>query len=166
LLFVRPLGSAVTCEIIGGTSDISAGQLVDRAGQRLGLRFPSGKELDALAATCDSDACYEPRTTGLEFSLSGVEHKMKQLADSGADAAQVARFTLLSIIAAVKRATENAIARYGALPILFSGGVASNALLRREFQAGIFAEPRYSVDNALGAAILTYRAVKAGQSHE
>ena len=43
LLFVRPHERAVMCEIIGGTSDVSAGQLIDRTGQLLGLQFPSGK---------------------------------------------------------------------------------------------------------------------------
>ena len=158
LLHVRPLGTAVTCEVIGGTSDISAGQLIDRAGQRLGLRFPSGRELDQLAHLSETDTYYEPKTAGLEFSLSGVEHKMKKLFESGAGAAEVARFTILSIVAAVRRVTEAAMRQYGELPVLFSGGVASNSLLRREFPGGIYAEPQYSADNALGVAILTYRA--------
>jgi N6-L-threonylcarbamoyladenine synthase len=95
--------------------------------------------------------------------LGEVAEFLLRSARSGRRTRDPASERLLSIIAAVKRATENAAARYGALPILFSGGVASNALLRREFQTGIFAEPRYSVDNALGAAILTYRAVKANE---
>jgi N6-L-threonylcarbamoyladenine synthase len=160
LLHVRPSGAAVTCEVIGGTSDISAGQLVDRAGQRLGLRFPSGQELDKLAQSSEAKEYYEPKIAGLEFSLSGVEHKMIKLAESGGSAADVARFTVLSVVAAVRRVTEAAMTEYGNLPVLFSGGVASNALLRREFPKGIFAEPRYSADNALGVAILTYRAAK------
>jgi N6-L-threonylcarbamoyladenine synthase len=161
LLYVRPLGVAVTCEVIGGTSDISAGQLVDRTGQILGLRFPSGRELDALAQSSASDAHYEPKTTELEFSLSGVEHKTKKLCESGAEAADVARFALLSVIAAVRRATGHAVSKYGNLPVLFSGGVASNSLLRQAFDDCIFAEPKYSVDNALGVAVLTYRTVNA-----
>ena len=36
-----------TC--IGGTTDISAGQLIDRTGKRLGLAFPAGKAVDALS---------------------------------------------------------------------------------------------------------------------
>ena len=72
-------GVAVQCEIIGGTNDLSAGQLIDRAGQLLGLRFPSGKELDALAASATKEEFYSPKVNGMEFSLSGVEHKMKQL---------------------------------------------------------------------------------------
>ena len=48
-------------------------------------------------------------------------------------------------------------------PVLFSGGVASNALLRREMgEQVLFAEPHYSTDNAMGVAILTLRALERG----
>jgi len=161
LLYIRPKHPAVTCEIIGGTSDISAGQLIDRAGQLLGLQFPSGRELDKLACEEGQDLYYEPKVTGCTFSLSGVEHKMKQMIETDVQSRDIAYFTVMSVIAAVRRATENAIKTYGNLPILFSGGVASNSLLRQKTPDGIFAEPKYSVDNALGVAILTYRAVKA-----
>ena len=49
---------------------------------------------------------------------------------------------------------------------LCSGGVASNRRLRyvlTEFCQAIFAEPRYSTDNAMGTAVLTWRALKAGE---
>jgi N6-L-threonylcarbamoyladenine synthase len=59
----------------------------------------------------------------------------------------------------VEKATEAARERYGDLPVLFSGGVSSNSLLRERLTDGIFAEPRYSTDNAMGTAILTWRAV-------
>ncbi len=84
LLYVRPKGPAVSCEVIGGTSDISAGQLIDRAGQLVGLKFPSGAELDALAQTVITANFTSRKTAELEFSLSGVEHKMKN-ARSGAN---------------------------------------------------------------------------------
>jgi len=162
LLYVRPKGPAVSCEVIGGTSDISAGQLIDRAGQLIGLKFPSGAELDALAQTADHGDFYEPKTAELEFSLSGVEHKMKKRAESGAEPRDIAYFTIMSVVAVVRRVTRSAVSKYGDLPVLFSGGVTSSALLRKEMPEGIFADPKYSVDNALGAAILTYRAFRAG----
>jgi len=46
LLLVEPEGYNVRCTRIGGTTDISAGQLIDRAGQMLNLPFPAGKHLD------------------------------------------------------------------------------------------------------------------------
>lgn len=43
LLLVEPEGKNVRCKRIGGTTDISAGQLIDRTGVLLGLPFPAGK---------------------------------------------------------------------------------------------------------------------------
>ena len=49
LLLVQPEKKNVICTRIGGTSDISAGQLIDRTGQLLNLPFPSGKHIDAIS---------------------------------------------------------------------------------------------------------------------
>ena len=49
LLLVRPQGKNVQCTRIGGTTDISAGQLIDRTGQLLQLPFPAGKHVDQLS---------------------------------------------------------------------------------------------------------------------
>ncbi len=166
LLYVRPMGVAVECEIIGGTSDVSAGQLIDRTGQLLGLQFPSGKELDRLAQTVTDGEKYAPKLDGLKFSLSGVEHKMKQMFERGAGPEMIAYFAIASVVDTVHRVTRRATDIYGELPVLYSGGVASNSILRRMTPDGIFAEPRYSTDNAMGTAILTYRAVTAGNTDE
>ncbi len=160
LLFVRPEGAAVRCEIVGGTSDVSAGQLIDRAGQLLGLRFPAGKALDKLSGEAVEKKSYLPKKDGCWFSLSGVEHKMKQMHDAGEGDAEIAYFSLCSVVRAVRQATAEAKKRFGDVPVLYSGGVASNSLLRAMTPEGVFAAPEYSMDNAMGTAILTWRAVK------
>ena len=71
LLHVEPEGWTVRAEILGGTSDISAGQLIDRAGVMLGLPFPAGKALDALYHRADAAVEYRVKLNGLTFSLSG-----------------------------------------------------------------------------------------------
>ena len=159
LLFVRPHGTAVICEIIGRTSDVSAGQLIDRTGKLLNLPFPAGKELDKLCQGAAKFEYYTPKGNGLEFSISGIEHKMKQMVESGEPPENIAYFSIASIVSTVRKITERALKKYGALPVLYSGGVASNSLLRRLTPEGIFAEPQYSTDNAMGCAILTYRTV-------
>ena len=159
LLYVRPQGVAVVCEIVGGKEDVSAGQLIDRTGQLLGLQFPSGKELDRLASTLTDGESYAPKLNGLSFSLSGVEHKMKQMFDKGARPEEIAYFSIASVVNTVNRVTKRAKEQYGDLPVLYSGGVASNSLLRKMTPDGIFAEPKYSTDNAMGCAILTWREV-------
>ena len=48
---------------------------------------------------------------------------------------------------------------YPGLSVVFSGGVASNAMLRRMIAPlnPVFAKPEFSTDNAMGVAVLTYR---------
>ena len=164
LLLVRPEGWTVTAEIIGGTSDLSAGQLIDRTGVMLGLPFPAGKALDGLYA--QADVCYEPRVKlkELTFSLSGMENQVMALKEEGEKAANIARFALDAVSHVVWRATQEAQRRYPGLPVLCSGGVASNSQLRaglKDLCGAILAEPRYSTDNAMGTAILTWRAARA-----
>ena len=159
LLLSQPSGALFTCSILGGTSDVSAGQLLDRAGSLLGMKFPSGAALDALAMEVGKGAEYSPRMDNMTFSLSGAEHKMKAMIEAGEPAEQVAYFTLWAIHNAVSKATETAKKQYGELPVLYSGGVASSRFMRQRISDGIFAKPEYSTDNAMGVAILTYRMV-------
>ena len=165
LLKVEPDGSSVQAEIVGGTSDISAGQLIDRTGVRLGLQFPAGKALSQLADESgeSAPAPFPVKLNGLSFSLSGMENKVKKLLEEGEEPAKIARFTLETVIQVVLRTTREAQSRWPGLPVLCSGGVASNTRLRRAMEEGcaaVFAQPQYATDNAMGTAILTWRAME------
>ncbi len=164
ILLVEPEGIAVKAEIIGGTSDISAGQLIDRTGVLLGLQFPAGKAMDALYAEGDKNSKFKVKLSDLTFSLSGMENKVKALMEQGETPGNIARFALDTVADVVVRATKEAQVRYPGLPVLCSGGVASNSQLRAAMEKGcgaLFAQPRYSTDNAMGTAILTHRALEA-----
>ena len=154
LLLVKP---GLAAEIIGGTEDLSAGQLVDRTGQLLGLDFPAGKALDALADTIQTRP-FPVKVQEMRFSLSGMQNKSAQMYQNGATAAETAAFALGCIAEAVVRATQQALEAYGDLPVVFTGGVASNSQLRRAMEpvGAVFGPPQYSTDNALGIAVLTY----------
>lgn len=160
LLKVEPEGCSVRAEIIGGASDLSAGQLIDRAGVLLGLAFPAGKALDELAQMEIHSDCYAVKLKNLTFSLSGIENQIKELAARQKPPAYIASFTLNTIAQVVRRATQKAQARWPGLPVLCSGGVASNRRLRSVLTQAVFAQPQFSTDNAMGVAILTHRARK------
>ena len=100
------------------------------------------------------------RLNGLDFSLSGMENKVRQLAEQGRPKAEIARFAVDTVADVVCRATQAAQALHPGLPVLCSGGVASNGLLRERMTDAVFAPPQYSTDNALGVAILAGRALK------
>ena len=156
-------GVAMTAEILGGTSDISAGQLIDRTGVLLGLQFPAGKALDGLSAQAEKVKPFPVKVENCTFSLSGIENKVKQMSEKGEAPETVARFALETVARAVVKATRQALERFPGLPVLCSGGVASNSLLRQVMErecGAIFAQPRFSTDNAMGTAILTWRALE------
>jgi N6-L-threonylcarbamoyladenine synthase len=158
LLLVEPYGKNVKCTKIGGTSDISAGQLIDRTGQLLHLPFPSGKHLDALSRETDSTDFFKVKCAGMEFSLSGVQNKVQQFY-TGDNGAETAAYALRSMTWAVRKATENALKAFPGLEVVFSGGVASNSMLREKmaFVKPVFCPPQYSTDNAMGVAVLAHR---------
>ena len=165
LLRVEPEGHTVRGSVVGGTSDIAAGQLVDRAGVLLGLPFPAGKALDALYPEADETGFFRVKLNGLTFSLSGMENKVKELLERGERPANIARFTIDTVMDVLLRATRDAQERWPGLPVLCSGGVASNRQIRVALEkacGAVFAQPRYATDNALGVAILAYRALERG----
>ena len=163
LLLVEPEAKNVICTKIGGTTDISAGQLIDRTGQLLQLPFPSGKHLDALSAEATLKETFRVKCTDMEFSLSGVQNKVQQFHAAHQEAAETAGYALRCVAKAVFLATEQALKAYPGLPVVFSGGVASNSLLRQVIAPlnPIFAQPQYSTDNAMGVAVLAHRITEA-----
>ncbi len=165
LLRVEPEGHTVRAEVVGGTSDIAAGQLVDRAGVLLGLSFPAGKALDALYPEADDTSFFRVKLNDLAFSLSGMENKVRGLLEKGEKPANIARFVIDTIMDVLLRATQEARKRWPDLPVLCSGGVASNRQIRDAMEkscGAVFAQPQYATDNALGVAILTHRALERG----
>ena len=162
LLLVRPHNHNVICEKIGGTTDISAGQLIDRTGQLLGLPFPSGKHLDTLSITANHSEFYKVKCHDLEFSLSGIQNKVQEYYRRYTDTAETAAYVLRCMCNAIYQTSVNALKLYPGLPIVFSGGVASNSMLRSTMNAlnAIFAPPQYSTDNAMGVAVLAHRALE------
>lgn len=159
LLLVEPEGKLVNCTKIGGTTDISAGQLIDRTGQLLGLPFPSGKHLDALSREAEGTDFFRVKCTDMTFSFSGMQNKVQQYYEANGDPAETAAYALRCIAYGVFSATEQALKAYPGLPVVFSGGVASNTLLRQVLEPlnPIFAQPQYSTDNAMGVAVLAGR---------
>jgi len=162
LLLIEPEGKNVRATKIGGTTDISAGQLIDRTGQLLGLPFPSGKHLDALSKEAQDQSVFKVKCPGMEFSLSGVQNKVEKYHETAPSDAETAAYALRCVAQAVRMATMNALKAYPGLEVVFSGGVASNSMLREKLSdlKPVFAQPQYSTDNAMGVAILAHRFTK------
>jgi len=154
-LHVKP---GLEAEILGGSGDLKAGQLVDRVGVMLGYPFPAGPAVDALAREGSLIKGIKPSVDGMACSLSGLENKCRQMYSRGVAKADVALFCLVSVAVNLEALAQGALARCGPLPIVFTGGVCCSqvlrTLLRERFPAALFAEPEYSSDNAAGVAML------------
>ena len=156
LLSITPEGKNVRAEKIGGTSDISAGQIMDRTGKLLALPFPAGKALDQLSQGVDVKP-FRVKTQGLTFSLSGLENQVAAFYQRTNSPEETAAFAVSSVCDVVLRTTREAQKQYPGLEVVFSGGVASNVTLRRVCGFGVFAAPQFSTDNAMGVAVLAER---------
>ena len=162
LLLVEPEGKNVRCTKIGGTTDISAGQLIDRTAQMLQLPFPGGKHMDALSKEAAMKETFKVKCANMEFSLSGVQNKVQQFHAVHGEPAETAAYALRCVAKAVYLASEQALKAHPGLRIVFSGGVASNSMLREVIKPlnPIFSQPEFSTDNAMGVAVLAHRAAE------
>ncbi|MBQ3426416.1 MAG: hypothetical protein IJH37_04640 [Clostridia bacterium] len=152
-------GHGFTNEIIGGTLDISAGQLIDRIGVAMGMRFPCGAELERLAENTNESIKLPFSVNGAYMNLSGVETKLIRSV-AGPDPI-LARSALIYIRDALKQALCAAAEQTGLSDIMIAGGVASNGIIREGLSGmdGLnvrFASRELSCDNAVGIAILAY----------
>lgn len=161
ILRIEYQNGAFRTEILGGTKDISAGQLIDRIGVRLGMQFPCGKELDALSETCDRTVNTKISVTGIQMNFSGLETKLSGMI--GTEMPEVlARSALLAVAKTLSCALTNAVLETHCRRILLVGGVASNSFLRNFLPEHtdaelFFSEPAYATDNAVGIAELARR---------
>lgn len=157
LLYVEPEGWNLNSRRIGGTTDISAGQLIDRTGKLLGLPFPAGRHLDKLSQAAGTRDAFRVKCPETWFSLSGVENQVQAYFRATQHPEKTAAFALRTVCLAVQAATKHAMAQYPGLPVVFSGGVSANRLLRETMDGAIFCPPAFSTDNAMGPAVLAWR---------
>lgn len=158
LLLVEPEKGNVKALQIGGTTDISAGQIMDRTGKLLSLDFPAGKAIDALSRDAELHEKFRVKTNGLQFSFSGLENKINTYYKDSGSRENTAYYAVASVCDTIVRVTREARRKYPGMEVVFSGGVASNSLLRTkcmEFEP-VFSPPTYSTDNAMGIAVLTW----------
>lgn len=160
-LLVKPNEYAFDIEIIAETADISAGQAIDRAGVMMGLQFPCGREIEALAKKFTGTL---PKTkisvTDGRCNLSGLENIVQKLYKETDDKVLVSAYVLNFIGQTLMKITDQIRDKYPNIPILYAGGVMSNKYLQDTLSAyndTHFATPELSSDNAVGIALLANR---------
>lgn len=150
-------------EIVGGTKDISFGQLIDRIGVKLGYKFPAGKYIDE-----DAIKCIEKIEKGLKTSvkegymnLSGLENQINNLIENNSKE-YIAKILLDSIVRNIYKSILYISKNYNLNEVVFAGGVSASKYIKKELNSKLkkeniypyFTETEYSTDNALGCAII------------
>lgn len=170
ILRVALLGGVVTDVVrIGGTLDITCGQLIDRVGVRAGLPFPSGAEMERLYQK--GAAPLAVHVDGLRANLSGAETQAVRRLDAGEPAARVCGAVIDCVAMTLGLLVKNAAAQTGLCRFIFTGGVMANAPLRAHIadvcaQSGIgclHAQRQYCGDNACGLALAAHRLHSKGE---
>lgn len=162
LLRARECENGFLVELVGGTLDLNAGQVIDRVGVAMGLPFPSGKHIEELALKFTGRIPKrKPPVNGMSFNLSGAENIALSLYRETGNAELTAAFVLDYIGSAIIAICKQYIEVYGETEFVFAGGVMCNSIIKsrikREIPASYFAEPAMSADNAVGIAALTKR---------
>ncbi|MCL2811025.1 MAG: O-sialoglycoprotein endopeptidase [Clostridia bacterium] len=152
-------GDTVQC--LAGTADISAGQLVDRAGVALGLPFPCGPALERLARQGEAHQRLGVSMEAENCHFSGAEAQIMRWITSGEMRPEDIAAEVYALLArTVARMIEWGVQHTGIADILLAGGVASSVLLREQLQKRNktpailhFAQPELAGDNAVGVAL-------------
>lgn len=175
--------SGGTCELlkvepgcitkIGGSKDLSMGQVLDRIGVKMGFSFPAGERLDniALSAGTSSRELKRIPSDGLWFNLSGIEtqcgRKLEEIRKTGTDQECLVREMFDKFVRILMEITEKAAKETGMDSVLFAGGVSSSRYVRQSLEqhfehspiAITFGRPELSQDNAIGTALLGGRRI-------
>jgi tRNA N6-adenosine threonylcarbamoyltransferase len=172
-------------KVLGQTRDDAAGEAFDKSAKLLGLPYPGGPELAALAEHGKPGRFEFPRPMareGLEFSFSGLKTavalavKERTAATPGTplDAgtrADIAAGVQEAIVETLVRKTLRALEETGYEAVVVAGGVGANRSLRQRLDAAVqrrgakvfYPRIEFCTDNAAMIAVAGMARLKAGE---
>ena len=150
-------------EIVGGTKDISFGQLIDRVGVKMGYDFPAGKYVDENALLCKEEVASGLKTSVKDgyMNISGLENQVYKLMEEK-DKYYVSKAVMNAAIKSLDKALRFVCDKYNIEDVVFVGGVASSKYISKKLSKKLqrnninsfFTDGAYSSDNACGCAII------------
>lgn len=176
LLEVRSSGDYT---LLGESLDDAAGEAFDKTAKLLGLGYPGGPRLSALAEHGRAGRHDFPRPMtdrpGLDFSFSGLKTAValavKELdRDDEQARADVARAFVDAVVDSLAIKCERAIKQTGITRLVAAGGVSANKQLREKLSgmAGavggrvFYPRPEFCTDNGAMIAYTGYLKISAG----
>ncbi len=170
ILRVRIYAGLITdIEPIGGTLDLTCGQLIDRVGVAAGLSFPAGAHMEKLYQNGSKKLAVHVK--GLSANLSGAETQAMRRLEQGEDSALVCSSVIDCVSETLVRLIRNTYQISGIRSFLFTGGVICNTIIRENIQKEcvqrsldfVFAQRALCSDNACGLALAAARLHKKGE---
>ncbi len=166
--------------LLGESLDDAAGEAFDKIAKLLGLDYPGGPAISALAESGDPHRFTFPRPMtdrpGLEFSFSGLKtHVVNVFKETSMDDQARADIARAFVDAAVDTLTikcRRAMEETGISTLIAAGGVSANRQLRQNLadmvsQRGgrvFYPRPEYCTDNGAMIAYAGYLHLTAGRS--
>ncbi len=164
---------------IGTTRDDAAGEAYDKVGRLLGLPYPAGAAIDALAQGGNPRAIRFPRAMNapdvVDWSFSGLKtavrsHLQKHGVPQGQALADLCASFQEAVADALSQKAVAAARRLGVPQLVLCGGVAANSRLRAltqqraaERDIRVFLPPpRLCTDNGAMVAVAGYEAYRRG----
>ena len=137
LVHVRGLGDYA---LLGESRDDAVGEAFDKTAKLLGLGYPGGPAVAALAEQGDPERFRLPRPMidrpGLEFSFSGLKTAVYTLHQQHPEAAaDIAIAFELAVVDTLSIKCRRALEQTGCADLVVAGGVAANTRLRAALQA-------------------------------
>jgi len=176
LVDVRGIG---LYQVLGESLDDAAGEAFDKTAKLLGLSYPGGAKLAALAETGQSGVYTFPRPMldrpGFDFSFSGLKTAawlaLKDLALDDSARADVARGFEEAIVDTLVTKTDRALKATGRKTLVVAGGVGANRRLRAGLSAlaarygarTAYPRPEFCTDNAAMIALAGHERLLAGE---
>ncbi len=166
--------------LLGATRDDAAGEAMDKVARVLGLGYPGGPKIDALAGKGNPHA-YEFKRVLLEkgsydFSFSGLKtgvlNQINSLKQAGEDIpeADIAASFQMAVMEVIVQKAVGAALEFGRDRLALAGGVAANSLLRTMMEqecekngiAFFRPQPVLCTDNAAMIACAAYYRYREG----
>lgn len=130
--------------VIGQTRDDAAGEALDKSARTMGLPYPGGKNLDAVAKGGDATAYKmpHPKVDGApyDFSFSGLKtfvintvHTAEQRGEQ-VSVPDMGASVISAVCDCLVKNTEKAALDLGYTKIVLAGGVSANSVLRARFE--------------------------------
>ena len=159
LLLVTGDSHGFNAELVGGTKDLNAGQIIDRVGVFLGMPFPAGPHMERAALEYKGKIPLKKVSVeGTYANLSGLENMAHRIYEESKDVGMTAAFVFEYIGNSIVEMCNALVRSCGDIPFVFAGGVMCNSIIKAKLSARFisrFAEPALSADNAVGVAELT-----------